>query len=248
MRRTSLERVVSANPYPDPEALDDSRGESTLARIVASPRDSLHRSSRRRRISLLVPALTAALLVVVVVPAAVGKHFGLFGFANEGTPVDRGQLSMSDLTAVEQSGFGSDIRKLGERAGVAFYVARSKTGGLCFATGSASGAAPKLGHFVGCQRSIENAFPSPDKPILNLSPIKMVNPREAAYVLRLVGFAADGVAQVGFVATDGSLQTTPVVDNVFATDWFDPPVAATRMVALDGDGNTVFEQSLLLGR
>lgn len=245
-----LERLAAANPVPDTRALapTDIAADSMLTRIRAtSPAASATRRSigGKDRLSLRAAAVVAAVLGAVFVPAlAVATHYGLFDFTNQGQPIDRTQISLSELSALEQSGFGNEIRRLGERAGVAFYVAPSRSGGRCFSTGSASGPTPKLNYFVGCQRSSADAFPSAKEPILDLSPMKTPNPREVVYVQRLVGFAADGVARVGFVDIGGTVHSTPVVDNIYATDWSTTDVPATAIIALDKEGGVLYRRAL----
>jgi hypothetical protein len=252
MNRSAIMRRVSrANPIRDTHSIDagNTHVESTLAHILATPRVSRIRPRGRheRRLSLRAAAIAAGAFLAVFLPAlAVASHYGVFHISNTGQPIDRSQLSLNDLSALDESGFTSDVNRLGERAGVAFYVAHSRSGGLCFATGSASGSTPKLDYFVGCQRHSPSAFPSPEQPILDLSPLKTTNPRVAVYVRRLVGFAADGVDRVGFVDRQGTIHATPVVDNIYATDWFTTDVAGTAIVALDRDGNVLYRQGLLL--
>jgi hypothetical protein len=246
MNADLMTRLKAANPVPEIAPLD-AAGERLLARIFATPEASALPAGHARAHRLRVAAIAAAALLGVAGPAAgVASHYGLFDLSNRGQPIDETQLDLDEASALAQSGFGGDVRRLGERAGIAFYVAKGARGGLCFATGSAAGATPRLNHFMGCQRPGPEAFPSTQQPIVDLSPLKSFDPRKAVYVQRLAGFAADGVARVGFVDTSGVIHSTPVVNNVYATDWLDAPIAATAIVALDEQGQTLYTKELLL--
>lgn len=251
-RQTLAQRLATANPVRQSHLnrSSDADQENMLYRILASERPTTRADRIGVSFRLRAVAVTAVALVVVLLPAVtVARHFGLFGLTNEGQRIDRTQLSLSELSGLDESGFAGDVRLLGRRAGVAFYAAAGRSGGLCFATGSASGAAPKLNYFMGCQRATSSSFPSPKEPILDLSPLKSPNPREVVYVQRLAGFAADGVARVAVVGLDGSMvHTADVADNIYATEWFSTDIPSTTIVALDREGHVLYRKPLLLPR
>lgn len=245
-----MKRVAAANPVPRRFG-SDATSEALLERILDIQPGTRDQDLRRvmRNGTLRVAALGAAALIAVVVPTlALADHYGILGLSNPGEPVNRASLDSYELGALENYGGNADgMRRLGERAGVAFYAGRSEDGGLCFATGSAAGSKPRLDHFIGCQNTNPGGFPSPEQPILSVaSAFKMTpHPHQVTYILRLGGFAADGVASVGYIDTKGVTHTTPVVDNIYATDWFEEDVAVTAIVALDAEGRELYRDPFL---
>jgi hypothetical protein len=244
-----VKRVAAANPVPG-RIGSDAASEALLERIMDTQPGTGDLGPCRvpRNGALRIAALAAVALIAVAVPTlALANHYGILGLSNPGEPVDRGSLNLRELGALETYGGNADgMRRLGERAGVAFYAGRSKDGGLCFATGSAAGSTPRLDHSIGCQANVRHAFPSPQQPILNLGSAFKTTPlpRQVTYVLRLGGFAADGVTSVGYVDTKGVTHTTPVVGNIYATDWFEEDVAVTAIVALDAEGRELYRDPL----
>jgi hypothetical protein len=244
-----MKRIAAANPVPGGIG-SDAASEALLERILDTEPVAGAQAPRHlmRSGALRIAALAAVALMAVAVPTiALADHYGLLGLSNPGEPVSRASLDSYELGALEAYGGNADgMRRLGERAGVAFYAGRAVDGGLCLATGSAAGSEPRLDHFVGCQADVPDAFPSPQQPILNLgSAFKSTpHPHKVTYILRLGGFAADGVASVGYIDTKGVIHTTPVVDNIYATDWFEEDVAVTAIVALDAEGRELYRDPL----
>lgn len=242
-----MRRIAAANPVPDRFG-SDAASEALLERIMDTQPGTGDGSQRRvvQNGTRRMAAIAAAALMAIAVPTlALADHYGILGLSNPGEPISRASLDPYELGALETYGNVGGMRRLGERAGVAFYVGRSDRGGLCFATGSAAGSAPKLDHFMGCQADVPDAFPSPSRPILDLSSFMSPNPREIVYITRLSGFAADGVASVGYIDTNGVTHTTPVIDNIYAIDLFHKDVAATAIVALDSEGRELYKRPLL---
>ncbi len=200
-----------------------------------------------------LPTVFAAAVVFAVAASVTtgllqskGARIAITDFGDRGQTIDSSHVPLADMSSLRSSGFGEEVRKIGERAGVAFYVSRSDSGRLCVATGSGSGATPRLNHFVGCQNSHPAAFPSAKQPVLDFSPVKTPNPREVVYVTRLVGFATDGVERISVRNEDRAVLSVEVVGNVYATDWLDQPVQGTEIVASDGNGVVVYRKRLLL--
>ena len=135
-----------------------------------------------------------------------------------------------------------DLRLLGRKADLAFYVARSvRAGERCFVIGGNDGSALGL-EAVSCSRS--DSFPSPDNPINDLSVRFSSGGSDAnSIVTRLVGYAADDVRTIGLVAIDGSVFfRTPVVGNVYSNNTV-PPVPVRAIVALDAAGQVLYSIS-----
>jgi hypothetical protein len=208
-----IARLAAANPFRAPTA-------------TASPR--LRLRPRRR---LLAAAIAAAL---VSVPAgALADDVGeLLGFSTQGQPVATADTALSQISglndAMQELGFPSTLRRLDERDGIGFYAARRADGSFCFAIERGGGEAG-----VGCVVG-GPSFPSPERPILDFS--------RFSGGARLVGFAADGVAQVSLLDDSGGIiASAPVVNNVYANA--DPPTGGVGVKAVDRRGTVVYRRS-----
>ena len=208
----AIARLAAANPFPVPPA-------------TASPR--LRRRPRRR---LLAAAIAAAVASVPAVAFA-DDIGGLLGFSTHGQPVATGDTALSQVSglgdAMQELGFPSTLRLLDERDGIRFYAARRTDGRFCFAIERRAGKA------VGCVLG-GPSFPSPERPILDFS--------RFSGGARLIGFAADGVANVSLLDGSGRvIASAPVVNNVYAEA--DPPAGAVVVVAVDTHGTVVYRRS-----
>jgi hypothetical protein len=187
-------------------------------------RTAVPRQTRRRS------ALALVLAVAVAVPAVAfaGKLGTLLGISNEGTSVPTSSVLPGDSTldeALQSMSVGSTMQSLGTLNGVAFYATRNASGNFCVVIDH-TGGAPKG---VLCDLNADN-FPSSDVKAISF-------PRT------LMGIAADGVATVAFLDASGNvLDSTPVVDNLFASGEgpFDPAYLET----LDGNGTVLTKQKL----
>ncbi len=259
MRRSAEidDRVASANPLPDEPLLPTDNVEAVLHRILATRRDPIsahqQRRARRSRIRVGAPVL-AAVLAIAVPAAAVARHFGLVDFSNAGKPIDASKLSLDQTSGWKRAGVTEDVRRLGERSGLVFYLARghgNNRDALCFSYAAASGTAPGYENLMTCEQAGPDAFPSANTPIVDLSdpmPPAYPNsyPREWSMLHRLVGVAADGVARVGYVDVNGVVHSTSVVDNLYVTAQLGQAgVRAKAIVALDADGRTLYTLDLL---
>jgi hypothetical protein len=198
-----------------------------------------------KRIVVLVLAVASGVVAATATAFAVGgaEQADVGGISNAGVPVDVAQLSPHAIEGLQRAGGTGTLNRLGERAGTTFFAGSSfAEGRFCFATADAGGRGP-----VTCQGA-EGVFPSADAPLADFSPRRgndPVNPAdEVVQILRLVGFAADGVEQVGVVAVDGSVFTTPVVNNIYASNDV-PATPARAIVALDSDGKTIHTVDLV---
>jgi hypothetical protein len=248
-------RVAAANPVSNESVLDHT-GEALLRRIVASQRDIAsplrERQGRRLRLAVLV---VVGLLAIGVPTVAVATHLDVLNFSNAGAPINPSDLSLDRTSGWKRAGVMDNVRRLGERAGLVFYAARGRPdnpNALCFSYAPASGGdRPGSANLMSCQAADPDAFPSAKTPILDLSdpmppPYPHNYPREWSTVRRLAGVAADGVARVGHVGLDGVVHSTPVVDNLYATEDFGQTgVRATAIVALGPDGDVLYTLNLL---
>jgi hypothetical protein len=234
---TAFSRLAAANPYPE-----DVLRSAQLEAPALPPRDE-QSVAHPRRIRLGVAIATFVLAVVAIAPAlAMSERVReFFGFSNPGTPVPMSALELDQVTSLERVGFSDGVRKLGERAGTAFYVGRSRSGGLCFGTGPATGPRPAF-HLLACQGR-QGVFPSQQMPIADFSPMRGHEGSNDVYVWKLKGFAADGVAAVAVRDANGVLHSTPVTGNVYATNEL-PVIPAREIVALDSDERVLYAERL----
>ena len=211
-----ITRLAAANPFPAPTA-------PTPARTPGRP---------RRRVLAAALAATA-----IGVPAAAFANDigGLLGFSTQGQPFAAGDTPFARVTALNAAlhdlGFPSTMELIARREGVSFYAARRSDGTFCFAVDSGG---TRQG--VGCDNGSPAgaAFPSPQRPIIDLS--RFSGGR------RLVGFAADGVASVALIDASGAtIASAPVVDNVYAD--LSPPAGAAGVTALDANGTVVYRRT-----
>ncbi len=125
---------------------------------------------------------------------------------------------------------GATMQSLGTLNGIAFYAARNTSGDFCLA---AEHVTTTPGKGVLCDLNADN-FPSDDVKALTFPHI-------------LLGVAADGVATVAFLDAAGNvLDSTPVVNNLFASDNTETPQPdnAAYLETLDANGNVLTKQAL----
>lgn len=249
----ALDLVAAVNPVPpgDAAALDaEPESERTLALVRARRARDVERPAsgpapvRRRRVAL---AIVAVLALGVPTLAASGRLGDLFGFSTTGAPVEASDFDPHLATQLKSVGADGNIRRLDVRDGVAFYVARSEAGALCLHVASADAPAPQgIRGSGGCMPpETAKRFPSPGMPVWSMTSYMSPpgGPRAGVFVHRLAGFAADGVADVEFIARDGSsIASVPVANNVFAASGL-PQVPIKALVAHDADGNVVWQES-----
>jgi hypothetical protein len=180
-------------------------------------------------------ALAAVAAVVVAIPAtAFGGRLGdLLGISNQGTPVASNAVlpGQSNLDrAMQELKVGSTMQLLGRLNGVDFYAARNADGHFCLAIDHVDTAYEKG---FGCDLNTDG-FPSAQRQALSFPP-----------ALRLQGIAADGVAKVAYLDSDGTvIDTTPVVDNLFASSVRLSPGQAAYIETFDAQGNVTSKRAL----
>lgn len=229
------------------------RGQTSLDAAANIPESSARMrrgQSSWRRVG--VAALIAAVLVIVLAGPAAGLQGRLFEIF-DGTPVGTDQVSARDLHVLSAMARGvsprvavspkedvrgfqaSNWRQLTVRDGRAYFAAQRAGGGTCVAIGEVGGA---IGS-VTCAPD----FPSPTRPLLDSSvwrgtPGSDPTTPFTAQIVRLEGFAADGVARVGLLLGDGRVvSVTPVIRNVYVRADELPTDSVVGFVALDS-GNT----------
>lgn len=197
-----------------------------IARLAAAnPVPTPARARRTRRRYVLVLA-AAALLV----PAAYAAD-RLLGISNEGTTVPTSSVlpGQSKLDqALQEMQVGDTMQELGIVNGVRIYAARNASGHICLAIDHVAQTYEKG---VLCDLN-EPGFPSANEAALS-------------FPGQLQGIAADGVATVAFTDVDGAvLDSTPVEDNLFASNVRLGMGVATYIEALDANGNVLSKRKL----
>ena len=185
---------------------------------------------RMRPLRAGLAAMLAAAAIGIPAVAFADDIGGLFGFSNQGTPVDTSSTPFTQASALndamEELGFPTTLQLLGQRDGISFYAARKADGSFCFAVDSGRGKG------VGCDLSLR--FPSPARPIIDFS--------RFSGGVRLAGFAADGVSRVALVDPAGAtIVSAPVIGNIYAAP--NPGSGAVGVEALDAEGNVVYARS-----
>jgi hypothetical protein len=149
------------------------------------------------------------------------EHAGPARLARVTTPAQRAR-TLRQLGLVE-------LRLVGTRRKLAFYVVDLRHGQHCYATGRAP---MKLFFSVVCPAGA-NAFPSTAAPVLDESIVD-----QRGNVLELAGLAATGVASVGLADASGVFARASVRGNVFAADV--PLRPSSALVAFDNKGRAVW--------
>ncbi|MGH2920925.1 MAG: hypothetical protein ACRDKU_02530 [Gaiellaceae bacterium] len=187
---------------------------------------------------LTVACLAAASLVAVAIatdnPAP--THFDRL--SNTGVPVT--DVAAKDIEALQSSGGKGELRLLDEREGVMFFTAPALHGGLCFAVGPAS--TKRISVLFCPGQEAAALFPSDDSPILDMSG-KAFSNEGGVIFLQLVGFAADGIADVAVIDSNGTRHAAAVQRNVFARRMM-PGESIQAIVALDASGKEVFRRDV----
>jgi hypothetical protein len=187
-----------------------------------------HEPFRARRL-----ATAAVVMAAIAVPAvAFGSRLaGVLGISNEGSsvPVTSVLPGQSQLDqALQDMQVGATMQYLGALDGVKFYAQRTAGGQFCFAIDHYTQQYEKG---VLCDWNTDN-FPSP-------------NVQAISFPRGLQGVAADGVATVELVDSNGMvLDSAPVTNNLFVSDKRFEQGQAAYLVTLDAGGNVISKQAL----
>lgn len=200
-----------------------------IARLAAAnpvpgpARASRHRSRR---------AVVALAAVAVLVPAAIAVADEI-GVSNQGTTVPTSQVLPGQTQldqALQELRVGGTMQYLGTLNGVAFYVGRNADGHFCMAIDHVN---EQYDKGVGCDFNVDG-FPSAGVRAVTFPPAQF-----------LEGVASDGVATVEFEDANGAvLDSTPVVDNLFASGKRLRQGEAVYLVSLDATGDVLAKQQL----
>jgi hypothetical protein len=128
------------------------------------------------------------------------------------------------------------------RRGIAFYRLEASNGTTCWATGIGRSVA-RLGS-LGCTRA---GFPSKRSPINDYSGFGQERGEPRMQLFRLVGFAADGVAEIRLLGHRNAVfARVKVESNTYVL--LKPPRGVRAIVAVAEDGKLVYRRDLHLRR
>jgi hypothetical protein len=202
------------------------------------------------------------LATVVATPAfGLGRH--LLDLITGGTPVSTARFSDQDLrflSAVARGVSPSDvpaskreqlesvgstrIRQIAVRDGRTFFVIDKSDGSHCYAVGDEGDS----NLFGGIECPAASYFPTPTHPILDMSAVRLspTDSQRQLTLMRLEGFAADGVASVAVITASGQITAdTPVIDNVYSAQGNQlPDQPINGLVAFGADGKQLYSQCL----
>jgi len=229
---------------------DDTDWQDVLRRAgTVTPR--LAEPSRLRRLAGRRLALAVVVVVALAVPALAfsGVLGSLFGFSNQGTPLPPGDLTrvsaLVDPALRVTGATPGSLVQLASRDGWSFYAGRTPSGDTCyFAEPAAQNPEPTWKTIGGgtCKNAAgESDFPSPTRPVFNMSSYF-----NNEYIERLSGVAADGVSSVQVLALSDChvVATARVIDNVYVADNLPTTIHEAQIVARDTSGNVVWHQAV----
>ncbi len=190
--------------------------------------EAIHVRPRRLMIAI---ALVAA--IAIPTAALAGQLGDLLGISNDGTPVPVSTVLPGETkldAAMQELKVAGTMQSLGTLNGVAFYATRNADGHFCFAMVRVD---QQFGKGFGCDLNADG-FPSPSVQALTFP-----------NVTRLQGVAANGVATVQALDSNGIvIDSTPVENNLFASTVDLPAGAATAIRTLDGNGTVTATRHL----
>ena len=192
-------------------------------------------------VTLAAGGISAAVVGAVSVAGGGGRADPPFDYiSNAGVPVRN--LAETDARTLVSGGGKPELHLLGKRGVRAFYTAPGRAGGRCFATGSlASG---RIGVLACPSPNAPEGtpdFPSKEQPILDMSPAVLDPATDEIHHFWLAGFAADGVAKVAIIDSDGVVHAARVSNNIYFAEL--PRVKERALIAVDTNGLEVYRRT-----
>jgi hypothetical protein len=176
-----------------------------------------------------------ALALLLLGPTATGSPPGgnLAQMSNKGQPIEPGNGQRQELQNVGAIA----VSRMATRAGRFFYRLVQPDGTVCYAIDTTGG--DHLGN-TSCPAS-GTTFPTSSDPVLDLSIFESTSHIPGDFhIVSAQGFAADGVASVALLNSDGRLVSRKrTAGNVYALD-VPSGRAATSVVAYDARGSEVY--------
>jgi hypothetical protein len=241
-----LRALAAANPVPEAGAATSGKAEreALLQRIY----EQHQRGPRRARSRRLIVVVVSFAIAATAIPAALSGRLGaLFELSNRGNSDVPEAALLNNLRVADRLGLepGTTVR-LAERSGHIFYMVRGEDQTRCFGY-SRAGRDVQSETFTALACPREPPFPSPRRPVVDLSPLMGRQGSPDVSIPTIIGFAGDGVAEVGIVDQDGRRHMTEVESNVYFAENLGG-VDAAAQIALDANGDVVWRRDVPSGR
>lgn len=245
----SIELFAQLNPIPAGRLsalANGSERETTFARIVARREES--RARMRGLPRHMVAAVVVVLALAIPALAFSGALDSLFGFSNHGAPVTQDDRWILDEVRALTGETPRSVARLASRNGWTFFAARTSADACYFdepPAGSESDGIPNRRGGDCKNVAGDPDFPSPARPIFNMSHYEGPSRKGDMSIITLAGVAADGVATVQVLALSDChvVATAPALDNVYIADDL-PLVPEAQIVARDANGKVVWHQTV----
>jgi hypothetical protein len=211
-----------------------------------------HLGSRRTLILVVTVSTVTVLAIASIALATGGGGAGSTGpsrlaqMSATGHSLSFHRLTQRDVKVLRRSGAKTatgGISEVAARSGFAFYTVPSVSGGTCYAFGR-----PKTSvaiDFIACpETSASFPFPSNSAPIFDMSLFAIDPDMQTATAGLLAGFAADGVAKVAAMGTDGRVLATAAVQNNVYVLLHPTDAVVSAIAAFDALGSDVYEKPI----
>ena len=153
-------------------------------------------------------------------------------------PLSQVDLPAGRLAALQSAGL-TGIRLIGQTQGFAFYAFDLKNNRQCYDAVRQT-TARIVGGIMRCSSNPTGpTFPSPERPVVDLSLVG-ADAGQPIHTIQLAGIAADGIAAVAVLGSDGNVYgKTQVVGNVYVSTGL-PPQADGPVITYDASGATIW--------
>ena len=172
---------------------------------------------------------------------------GAVGVSAGGDPLNPAEIPANEKAMLAASNVRADqVRPIASRGGSHFYIGTGANGKQCFIAGVARGPAPHFG-IVHCPSAQPDGptFPSATLPLLDFSSYRSGIDGETIGLTRMVGFAADSVAEVAIIDGDGNAHRARAVNNVYAREDVEQIASPRQIVAYGRSGEIIYGHSLV---
>lgn len=259
-------RLKAANPVPEPpspETAGATDRRALVERIVALPSAPRRDRNTPRRLGYALALLMAGIAIGALTtaftmddsdarPSASAESLSTISTEGMTVPLTTRSVRFLDLVGDPRPGAGGappgnpaaprptgKALLMAERGAIAFFRIPLADGGSCFYTGRRADDGERYDVGGG---ACGGGFPTPSHPILDQSPIQADGPG-GFLVMRIEGFAADGVKTVAVTDLSGKVVAeTAVTQNVYKITAY-PPGGVSELRALDEGRNVVYRWS-----
>ncbi|HEV8685764.1 MAG TPA: hypothetical protein VGQ84_00675 [Gaiellaceae bacterium] len=204
------------------DAIAEARARSHLRAGIAAEAEqsSLPKRRRRPRRRLILLTALGTLAFVVGTPTfGVGSrlHDLLFQVSTPSEPITTTEsLSPESKWLLEHEGEvdWDSFTRIGAAGPIVYYEIRKQSGERCFGSGRVA-MRPEVQSLYCPASGRSFAYPSASQPIVDFSSFVLDARTDASRLSVLTGIAADGVARVGVVGTEGAIHSVAVRENAY---------------------------------